>query len=146
MRFYIGSDHAAIELRKEIAAHARQRGHEIVAEIGPASEDEKADYPDVAVQVCRKIATDEEGAYGLLLCGTGQGMAMSANHLRGIRAGVCADTYSARMVRAHNDANVLCMGGRVVGPGLAAEIFDAFCATEFEGGRHERRVAKINAI
>ncbi len=146
MRFYLGSDHAAIELRKQIAAHARERGHEIVEEIGPASEEEKADYPDIAVQVCRKIAADEEGAGGILLCGTGQGMAMSANRVRGIRAAVCADTYSARMARAHNDANVLCLGGRVLGPGLAAEIFDAFCQTDFEGGRHERRVAKINSI
>ena len=146
MRFYVGSDHAAIELRKHMAAYARERGHEVLAEIGPASEAEKADYPDIAVQVCRKIAGDTDGASGLLLCGTGQGMAMSANRLRGIRAAVCAEPYAARMARAHNDANVLCMGGRVVGPGLAAEIFDAFCQTEFEGGRHERRVAKINSI
>jgi ribose 5-phosphate isomerase B len=146
MRFYLGSDHAAIVLRKQIAAHAKARGHEIVEELGPSSADEKVDYPDVAVSVCRKIATDEEGAYGLLLCGTGQGMAMSANRVRGIRAAVCADTYSATMGRLHNDANVLCMGGRVVGPGLAEAIFDAFCESEFEGGRHERRVAKINAI
>jgi ribose 5-phosphate isomerase B len=146
MRFYLGSDHAAIELRKQIAAHAKERGHEIVEELGPTSPDDKVDYPDIAVKVCRKMAADEEGAYGLLMCGTGQGMAMSANRVRGIRAAVCADTYSAVMGRAHNDANVLCMGGRVVGPGLAAEIFDAFCESDFEGGRHERRVAKINSI
>ena len=146
MRFYLGSDHAAIELRKQIAAHVRERGHEIVAELGPESADDKVDYPDIAVQVCRKIAGDGEVANGLLFCGTGQGMAMSANRVRGIRAAVCADTFSARMARQHNDANVLCMGGRVLGPGLAAEIFDAFCDTDFEGGRHERRVAKINSI
>lgn len=146
MRFYVGSDHAAIELRKLMVAHAKEKGHEIVAEIGPATADDKADYPDVATAVCRKLANDDEGAFGLLLCGTGQGMAMSANRVRGMRAAVCADTFSAKMSRAHNDANVLCLGGRVLGPGLAAEIFDAFCDTQFEGGRHERRVAKINAI
>jgi ribose 5-phosphate isomerase B len=146
MRFYLGSDHAAIDLRKKIAAHAREEGHEIIEEIGPSSPDDKADYPDIAMQVCRKIAADTEGAFGLLMCGTGQGMAMSANRVRGIRAAVCAEPFSARMGRAHNDANVLCMGGRVVGLGLAAEIFDAFCETDFEGGRHERRVAKVNAM
>lgn len=145
MRLYFGSDHGAVELRRHLVEVARQAGHEVLGELGPASADEKCDYPDVAVDVCRQVAGDP-GSFGVLVCGTGQGMAMSANRMRGIRAGVVADVFSARMIRAHNDANVLCLGGRVVGLGLAQALFEAFCETQFDGGRHERRVAKLNAI
>ncbi len=145
MRIYVGSDHAAIALRQHLIAHAKAAGHEILAELGPSEAADKADYPDIAADVCQKIASDA-GSFGLLVCGTGQGMAMSANRVRGIRAVVCSDVFSAAMGREHNDANVLCVGERVVGFGLATAIFDAFAHAAFEGGRHQRRVAKINAI
>jgi len=145
MRFYVGSDHAAVDLRRHLVAAARALGHEIVEELGPKDAQDRADYPDVAAAVCRQLAADE-GSFGLLVCGTGQGMAMTANRFPGVRAVVCSEPYSARMGRAHNDANVLCMGQRVVGPGVAETILEAFCAATFEGGRHEARVAKIRAL
>lgn len=146
MRLYFGSDHAAVELRNHLAAHAREAGHEVVATFGPASADQKADYPDVAVELCGALKADADGPFGVLVCGTGQGMAITANRVPGIRAVVCSDTFSATMGRAHNDANVLCVGARVVGFGLATTVFDAFLAGRFEGGRHERRVDKIKAL
>lgn len=143
-RLYFGSDHAAVELREHLAAHAREAGHEVVATFGPAGPDEKADYPNVAKELCAQVKSDE-GALGVLVCGTGQGMAITANRIPGIRAVVCADTFSADMGRAHNDANVLCLGARVVGLGLATTVFDAFLAGTFEGGRHQRRVGLIDS-
>lgn len=145
VRLYFGSDHAAIELREHLAAHARGAGHEVVASLGPASSAEKADYPDVAVALSERVRADV-GAFGVLVCGTGQGMAITANRISGIRAVVCADTFSAGMGRAHNDANVLCIGARVVGQGLATLILEAFLRSGFEGGRHQRRVDKIIAL
>jgi ribose 5-phosphate isomerase B len=145
MRFYLGSDHAGVEMRRHLAQTLLETGHEVVAELGAKSDTDRVDYPDVAVDVCKKVAADPE-AYGVLVCGTGQGMAMSANRIRGIRAAVCVDPYSAKMARAHNDANVLCLGGRVIGLGLASDVLTAFVQGEFEGGRHEQRVAKVNAI
>lgn len=142
-RLYFGSDHAAVELREHLAAHAREAGHDVVETLGPATADEKADYPDVAKALCAKL-TAQPGALGVLVCGTGQGMAITANRIRGIRAVVCGDTFSASMGRAHNDANVLCLGARVLGLGLAATVFDAFVAGSFEGGRHQRRVDLID--
>lgn len=142
-RLYFGSDHAAVELREHLAAHAREAGHEVVATLGPSEACEKADYPDVAKELCDRVTSDE-GVLGVLVCGTGQGMAITANRVRGIRAVVCADTFSATMGRAHNDANVLCVGARVVGLGLATAVFDAFMAGSFEGGRHQRRVGLID--
>ena len=144
MKFHLGSDHAAIELRQHLAQVLREAGHEVATEAGPAAPGEKADYPDVAVRVC-DLVTGDPGSFGLLVCGTGQGMAMTANKRPGIRAAVCADAFSAAMARAHNDANVLCMGQRVLGIGLATSVLEAFLATEFEGGRHARRVAKVDA-
>ncbi len=144
IRFVLGSDHAAVAMREHLAARLAEQGHEIVSTHGPSSAEDKADYPDVARTVCAELA-DTPGLFGLLVCGTGQGMAMTANHIRGIRAVVCSDVFSASMGRAHNDANVLCMGARVVGLGLADEILAAFCRTGFEGGRHQRRVDKIEA-
>lgn len=145
MRFYLGSDHAGVQMRRHLVEMLQQSGHEVVEELGATSESDRVDYPDVAVDVCKKV-TAEPGAFGILICGTGQGMAMSANRMRGIRAAVCVDPYSARMARAHNDANVLCLGGRVIGLGLASDVLTAFLQGEFEGGRHERRVAKVDAI
>jgi ribose 5-phosphate isomerase B len=145
MRLYFGSDHAAVELRKHLIAHASEKGHEIIADHGPGSADEKVDYPDVALEVCQRVLADP-GSFGVLVCGSGQGVMMSANHVRGIRAGLCDNEYSARMIRQHNDANVLCMGARVIGLDLAVSVFDAFAAASFEGGRHARRVGKLDAI
>lgn len=107
--------------------------------------EESCDYPVYAEKVCRAILSGE-CEKGLLFCGTGIGIGMAANKVRGIRAATCSDIFSARYSRLHNDANVLCLGGRVVGPGLAGELVSAFLTTEFEGGRHSRRVALISDI
>jgi len=150
MRFHVGSDHGGFELRKLLVDVLREWGHPVLSESGPAAGDERADYPDVAVAVCERVLRDREvgqasGAdvFGLLICGTGQGMAMAANKLGGIRAGVVVDGVSATMIRAHNDANVLCLGERVLGPELAKHLLRAFIDAEFEGGRHARRVELI---
>ena len=137
---YTGSDHAGLELKEALAHVATGLGWE-VRDLGTHSS-ESTDYPDYAHRVARAVA--EGGALGLLVCGTGIGMSMAANRHPGVRAAVCGDVFSASMSRRHNDANVLCIGSRVVGPGLAAEILHAFLDAGFEGGRHERRVAKID--
>ncbi|MCB9712633.1 MAG: ribose 5-phosphate isomerase B [Myxococcales bacterium] len=145
MRWYVGSDHGGVALRDLLVAHLRTHGHEVLAVLGPAHEGESVDYPDVAMEVCDRTLADE-GSLALLVCGTGQGMAMSANRRRGIRAALVSDVFSARMAREHNDANALCMGQRVLGPGLATDLLDAFVRARFSGGRHARRVGKIEAI
>jgi ribose 5-phosphate isomerase B len=144
MRLHFGSDHAAIELRRHLGGQAEQAGHSIASEIGPTDPEDKADYPDVAIEVARRVLADP-GSLGVLACGTGQGMAMTANRIRGIRAAVCSDPYSAAMARRHNDANILCVGGRVIGPGVAESVLEAFVTSDFEGGRHARRVEKLDA-
>jgi ribose 5-phosphate isomerase B len=144
-RWYVGSDHGAVALRRHLVEQLRARGDEVAGEVGPDDDTQSVDYPDVALHVCRQVL-GEPGSRGLLACGTGQGMAMTANRINGIRAAVVADSFSARMARAHNDANVLCMGGRVVGPGLAVDLLEAFATTAFEGGRHARRVGEIEAL
>ena len=143
-RLHIGSDHAAIELRHELVAAALADGHTVVSELGPGDPGDSIDYPDIAAQVCERVHSDP-GTLGVLVCGTGQGMAMAANKHAGIRAAVVLDCFSARMAREHNDANVLCLGARVVGPGLARLPLQTFLSTQFAGGRHARRVAKIDA-
>lgn len=143
-RIHFGSDHAAADLRLELAEAARADGHMIASDAGPLVETESVDYPDIALQVCERVLADP-GSIGVLVCGTGQGMAMTANKLHGIRAAVVLDDFSARMAREHNDANVLCLGARVAGPGLARVLLQTFLAAEFAGGRHARRVAKIDA-
>jgi ribose 5-phosphate isomerase B len=145
MRFFVGSDHAGVELRKQLVEALREGGHEIGREVGPDAPDDRVDYPDMAAEVCRRVLA-EPGTFGLLVCGTGQGVAMAANRVPGIRAGCVADVFSARMIRAHNDANVLCLGARVLGAGLAAALLEAFCETSFEGGRHAARVAKLEGV
>lgn len=144
MRVHLGSDHAAIELRRELAAALRDGNHELASEIGPASPTDSVDYPDIATEVCRRVLADP-GSVGVLTCGTGQGMAMTANKIAGIRAAVVLDGFSARMAREHNEANVLCLGGRVAGVELAKMLLQTFLAAQFAGGRHARRVAKIDA-
>ena len=139
----IGCDHGGYTLKEEILKHLEAQGVEYM-DCGCFSAD-SVDYPDIAEALCANI-TDGSCEKGILLCGTGVGMSMSANKAKGIRACVCSDTFSAHATRAHNDANVLCMGERVVGIGLALDIVEAFLTTEFEGGRHARRVAKIAAL
>lgn len=143
MRIAVGSDHAGRALKDELATHLRARGHE-VDDLG-AHDDTSVDYPDYAGRVARQVASGQADR-GLLVCGTGQGMAMAANKVPGVRAAVVSDTFSARMAMAHNDARVLCLGQRVVGPGLAVELVDAWVGTDFEGGRHERRVRGIEGL
>jgi ribose 5-phosphate isomerase B len=143
MKFYIATDHAGIDLKDLTVEILRAKGHE-VEDIGPFSK-ERVDYPDYAVKVCESVLNDE-GAHGILICGSGIGMSMSANRFHGIRAALCHDAYTATMARAHNDANVLCYGERVVGAGVAESIVDAWIAGSFEGGRHAGRVEKIEAI
>jgi ribose 5-phosphate isomerase B len=130
-------------LRDFLSGVLREWGHEVVSTSGPASGGESVDYPDVAKTVCARVL-DDEGSFGVLVCGTGQGMAMSANSVPGIRAGVVSDVFSARMTREHNDANVLCLGERVLGTELARELLRAFVEGGFAGGRHQRRVSKID--
>jgi ribose 5-phosphate isomerase B len=135
----VGSDHAGLELKRELSGIAADLGYEVV-DVGTDSTG-STDYPDYAHEVANAVMRGE--GIGLLVCGTGIGMSMAANRHRGVRAAVCGDVFSALMARQHNDANVLCIGGRVVGTGLAAEILKAFLGASFEGGRHARRVEKI---
>ena len=142
-RIVLSSDHAAIALRQTIAAHVAAQGWEAV-DIGPTTP-ESTPYPERGAEAARRGASGD-CRFGIILCGTGQGIMIAANKVRGIRCGVCADTFSARMIRQHNDANMLSMGARVVGEGLALDVVDAFLAAQFEGGRHATRVATIEAL
>lgn len=138
----IGCDHGGYELKLAVESYLNDRKVEFI-DFGCGGE--KVDYPDIAVKVCEKI-TSGECDKGILLCGTGIGMSMCANKIKGIRAAVCSDTYSAKYTRLHNDANVLCMGGRVVGAGLALEIVAEFLDNGFEGGRHVARLDKMKNL
>lgn len=140
LRIVLSSDHAAIPLRQTIASHLAQRGFD-AHDIGPQTT-QSTDYP-MHGQAAAQHIIDGHSDLGILLCGTGQGIMMAANKVPGIRCGVCADVFSARMIRAHNDANMLSLGARVIGEGLALEIVDAFVDAQFEGDRHARRVAMI---
>ena len=142
MKFYIGTDHAGVELKDWTVAYLREKGHE-VEDLGPYSRD-RVDYPDFANKVCEAVLADKN-SQGILICGSGIGMSMTANRHKGIRAALCHDAYTATVARGHNDANVLCFGERIVGKGVAASIIDAWLKSDFEGGRHEARVAKIEA-
>ena len=143
MRLVCGSDHAGLRLKEELKKHLEEKGI-TVYDVGTHS-NESCDYPDYAVQVARAVAR-HEADFGLLVCGTGIGMAITANKIAGVRAASVSDTFSAHASREHNDANVLCIGERVVGLGLAKDILDAFLGGQFQGGRHVGRVAKINAL
>lgn len=142
-RVVLSSDHNAIPLRRAIAAHIAAKGWTPV-DIGPTSPD-STHYPEHGAAAARRVASGD-CRFGIVLCGTGQGIMMAANKVRGIRCGVCADTVSAGMIRAHNDANMLAIGARLVSEGLALDIVDAFLTARFEGGRHATRVAMIAAI
>lgn len=129
-------------LRELLAEELRGAGHEVVSCSGPADPGESVDYPEVAHTVAKRVVEDA-GSFGLLVCGTGQGVAISANKVPGARAGVVMDPFSAKMLREHNDANILCLGERVVGTELAKCLLHAFLDADFAGGRHARRVGKI---
>lgn len=139
----IGSDHAGYSLKKEIIAWLNENNM-LFVEFG-CMNGESCDYPLVAEEVCSRIVNGE-AEFGILICGTGIGISMAANKVKGIRAALCTDSYMAKYTRLHNDANVLCMGGRVIGAGVAAEIVETFLNTDFEGGRHQRRVDQITDI
>lgn len=139
----IGCDHGGFELKNVIIEHLKEKGTAYI-DVGCYTP-ESIDYPIIAEDLCEKI-TSGEAELGILICGTGIGMSMAANKVKGIRAACCSDTFSARLTRLHNDANVLCIGGRVVGPGLAVDLVDSFINEKFEGGRHQRRVDMITAI
>ena len=140
----LGADHGGYDLKEAVKEHLKERGVKVL-DCGTDSAEVSVDYPDMAVPACEAVLRGEVEA-ALLFCGTGVGISMAANKMHGIRACCCSDVFSARYTRAHNDANALCMGGRVVGAGLACELADAFLDTEYEGGRHAQRVAKLKLI
>lgn len=139
----IGNDHAAVRLKNEIIEYFKEKGIEY-KDFGCA-EGEKCDYPNAAKVVCEAVVSGE-AEKAILICGTGVGISIAANKVKGIRAACCSDYFSAKYTRLHNDANVLCIGERVVGAGLAKELVDVFLNTEFEGGRHARRVDLIKEM
>jgi len=143
-KIYIGADSAGFDLKGKIIAHLEELGYE-VSDRGCFT-DASCHYPEFAIKVCECVQGDLSGSFGILICGTGIGMSMSANKHKGIRAALCADTFSARMTRMHNDANVLCLGARVTGYALALDIVDSFLGAEYEGGRHAVRVDMINKL
>lgn len=139
----IGSDHAGYELKQSVIAYLKENGIEY-KDFG-CYDTNSVDYPAIAETTCQAIVSGE-CEQGILICGTGIGISIAANKVNGIRAACCSDYFSAKYTRLHNDANVLCMGGRVVGAGLATELVDVFLHTDYEGGRHARRVAMIHEI
>ena len=142
-KLVIGSDHAGFALKEKIKATLIEKGYELT-DVGTHSAESCA-YPLIAHELCSTIQSGE-AELGILICGTGVGMSMCANKHKGIRAACVSDTFSARLTRLHNDANVVCFGERVVGYGLALDIVNSFIETEFEGGRHAKRVEMICAI
>lgn len=139
----IGSDHGGFELKGHIIKHLEERGIE-VKDFGVYTE-ESVDYPDCAKPVCKAVLAGE-AERGILICGTGIGISMAANKFNGIRAALCGDVFSAKMAKEHNNANIICLGGRVTGRELAFMIVDTFLDAEFQGGRHQTRIDKIHAI
>jgi len=143
MRIAIGADHAGFALKQQLVATLTRLGHE-VEDLGTHSSD-PVDYPDICARVARQVVAGRADR-GMVLGGSGQGEQIAANKIAGIRAALCNDLYTARMSREHNDANVLAMGGRIVGSGLADEIVNVWLETAFAGGRHQRRVEQIAAL
>ncbi len=155
MKYFIATDHAGVEIKNYTKELLEKMGHE-VEDLGPFNT-ERVDYPDFAEKLAREVAkfsekiSEEEdwknsGVFGVLICGTGIGMSITANKIPNIRAGLCHDAYTAEMARAHNNANVLCFGARVVGKGTIESIVKAWDSTKFEGGRHLNRVQKIGKL
>ncbi len=143
MKVFISCDHAAVQLKNEILEYVNSKEGFEAVNLGIEA-GEKIDYPVAAENLCKKVLA--ENALGILICGTGIGMSMSANKVNGIRAAAVSEPYSAKLTRLHNDANVLCFGARVVGSELAKMIVDNFLDTEFEGGRHKARVDLMSEI
>jgi len=143
MRIAIGADHAGYELKQQIVEYLAAQGHQ-VQDLG-THDLQSVDYPDYAAQVARAVVAGE-AERGILICGTGIGMSIAANKVRGARAAVCTDCYMARMAREHNDARILCLGGRVLGLGSALDVVEVFLRTDYVGGRHAQRVDKIGAL
>ncbi len=139
----IGSDHAGVQLKTLVVEHLKVSS--VACKDFGVNSEESVDYPDIASAVTESVLS-RQCEVGILICGTGIGMSIAANKKRGIRAALCAEPYSARCAREHNDANILTMGSRVIGPGLAAEIVDTFLKAEFARGRHSRRLDKIEVI
>ena len=145
MEIAIANDHAAILLKHDILKYLNEKKNVTAKDFGALENQCCLDYPEYAWEVCCKVLSGKFDK-GILICGTGSGMCIASNKVRGIRAVVCSDPYTARFARAHNDANILCIGSRVVGCELAKFIVDTFVETSFEGGRHSSRVAKIMDI
>ena len=143
-KIYIGADSAGYALKEELIPYIEEKGYEVI-NCGTDSA-ESCHYPEFASKVAKSVQSDLENSFGILVCGTGIGMSMAANKYKGIRAAVCGDTFSARMTRMHNDANVLCIGKKKKKKGLAKDIVDLFLSSEFEGGRHAVRVDMITDI
>jgi ribose 5-phosphate isomerase B len=143
VRVAVGADHAGFGLKEDLIHHLKELGHE-VEDLGTDSE-EPADYPPICAAVARTVR-DGRADRGVVLGGSGQGEQIAANKVRGTRAALCNDLYTARMARRHNDANVLAMGARIVAPALARQILEVWLDTEFEGGRHQRRIEQIGEI
>ena len=143
MRIAIGNDHTSVGMKEHIVEYLRAKGYELV-NFGTDSED-RVDYPIYGKKVADAVASGE-CELGILICGTGIGISLAANKIKGIRAAVCSEAYSAAMTRRHNDSNILAFGSRVVGPGAAETIVDAFLGAEYEGGRHQVRVDMISDI
>jgi ribose 5-phosphate isomerase B len=143
MKFYIATDHAGIDYKDFVVNLLKDKNIE-VEDLGPYSKD-RVDYPDYAKK-CAEAVRDDEGSFGILICGTGIGMSIAANKVKGIRAALCHDAYTAAMARAHNEAQILCFGQRVLGLGVVESVIDSFINTQPEGGRHKERVKKIMEI
>lgn len=139
----IGVDHGGFDMKDEIVNHLREQGYEVV-DFG-ITEKVAVDYPVIAQKVALAVSSGEY-TLGILICGTGIGMSLAANRVKGIRAAACSEVYSAKLTRLHNNSNILCLGGRVIGPETAKMMVDAFVTTEFEGGRHQRRIDLIDVI
>lgn len=143
MKIAIGCDHGGFEHKNAIAEHLKDRGFE-VTDFG-IYENKSVDYPEIALKVANSVASGEN-TLGILVCGTGIGMSIAANKVNGIRAAALSDHFSAKYTRLHNNANILCLGGRVIGIGTALELADLFVDTEYEGGRHQKRLDMITEI
>lgn len=141
MKIFLGADHGGFSLKEKIKDFLQDISDLEIEDSG-IYEEKSVDYPDIAKALCQKLQKDKD-AKGILFCGTGIGMSIVANKMKGIRAALCTDTYMAKMSREHNDANILILGGRVVGEGLAKDIVLSFLNTDFSGGRHLRRLEKI---
>ena len=140
MKFFVATDHAGIDLKNYTVKLLQEKGHEVV-DLGPFTSD-RVDYPDYAHKLCEEVLNNQK-TNGILICGSGIGMSMTANRHEGIRAALCHDAYTATVARKHNDANVLCFGERIVGHGVCESILDAWIVGGFDGGRHINRVTKI---